>query len=52
MTIRSRLETVTFRHPFRIRGIERVLPAGTYEVVTDEETIEVLTSRPIAASPP
>jgi hypothetical protein len=52
MTIRSRLETVTFRHPFRIRGIERVLPAGTYEVVTDEETIEGLTSRPIAALPP
>ena len=43
MTIRSRRETVTFKHPFRIRGIERVLPAGAYEVVTDEETIEGLT---------
>ncbi|SDJ86891.1 hypothetical protein SAMN05216338_107022 [Bradyrhizobium sp. Rc2d] len=43
MTIRSRRETVNFKHPFRIRGIERVLPAGTYEVVTDEETIEGLT---------
>jgi hypothetical protein len=42
MTIRSRRETVSFRHPFRIRGVERVLPAGTYEVVTDEETIEGL----------
>ena len=51
MTIRSRRETVTFKHPFRIRGIERVLPAGAYEVVTDEETIEGLTFsayRPIA----
>ena len=42
MTIRSRSETVTFKHPFRIRGIDRLLPAGAYEVVTDEETIEGL----------
>jgi hypothetical protein len=39
---RSRRETVTFRHPFRIKGIERQLPAGPYEVVTDEEMIEGL----------
>jgi hypothetical protein len=25
---RSRRETVTFNHPFRIKGIERRLPAG------------------------
>lgn len=43
MTIRSRRETVTFRHPFRMRGIDRLFPAGVYEVVTDEETIEGLT---------
>ena len=43
MTIRSRRETVTFKHPFRIRGIERLLPAGAYEVITDEEAIEGLT---------
>lgn len=43
MTIRSRRETVAFKHPFRIRGIERVLPAGAYEVITDEEKIEGLT---------
>lgn len=42
MSIRSRRETITFRHPFHIRGIERELPAGPYEVVTDEETIEGL----------
>lgn len=42
MTIRSRRETVTFKHPFRIRGIDRLLPAGPYEVVTDEEMIEGL----------
>ena len=28
MTIRSRRETVTVRHPFRIRSMERFLPAG------------------------
>jgi hypothetical protein len=39
---RSRRETVTFKHPFRIKGIERQLPAGAYEVVTDEEMIEGL----------
>lgn len=42
MTIRSRREVVTFKHPFRIRGIDRLLPEGAYEVVTDEETIEGL----------
>jgi hypothetical protein len=42
MTIRSRREFVTFKHPFNIRTIERLLPEGTYEVVTDEETIEGL----------
>jgi len=43
MTIRSRRETVTFRHPFRIHGIERVLPAGAYQVIADEETIDTET---------
>jgi len=42
MSIRSRRETITFNHPFRIRGIDRMLPAGAYEVVTDEEMIEGL----------
>jgi hypothetical protein len=42
MTTRSRRETVHFKHPFRIKGIDRLLPSGAYEVVTDEETIEGL----------
>ena len=42
MTMRTRRETVTFNHPARIKGIERLLPAGAYEVVTDEEMIEGL----------
>ena len=42
MTTRSRRETITFKHPFQIKGIDRILPAGAYEVVTDEEMIEGL----------
>jgi hypothetical protein len=39
---RSRRETVVFKHPFRIASIERLLPAGSYEVITDEESMEGL----------
>ena len=42
MITRSRRETLTFRQPFRISGIDRLLAAGEYEVVTDEEMIEGL----------
>lgn len=42
MITRSRRETVVFKHPFRIKGVDRQLPAGSYEVVTDEEMIEGL----------
>lgn len=42
MTVRSRRETVHFKHPFRIKGVDRLLPPGAYEVVTDEEMIEGL----------
>jgi hypothetical protein len=42
MTTRSRREIITFRHPFQIKGIDRVLPPGPYEVITDEEMIEGL----------
>ena len=42
--IRSRREVVTFNHPFRIRGIDRLLLAGDYEIVTDEELIEFLSA--------
>lgn len=40
MTMRSRREKVHFRHPFQIKGIDRLLPPGDYEVITDEEMIE------------
>jgi hypothetical protein len=42
MTTRSRREQIVFKHSFRIKGIERELAAGTYEVVTDDEMIEGL----------
>jgi hypothetical protein len=42
MTIRSRRETVTFRNSFRAHGIDRLLPAGSYQVIADEETIHAL----------
>ena len=42
MTVRSRRETITFKHPFRIKGVDRLLSAGAYEVITDDEMIEGL----------
>ena len=42
MSTRTRRETIHFRHPFRIRGIDRQLAAGAYEIITDEEMIEGL----------
>ena len=33
---------MVFLHPAQIEGLERLLPAGSYEVVTDEEMIEGL----------
>ena len=40
--MRSRREMVHFKHPFRIKGIDRSLAPGAYEVITDEEMIEGL----------
>ena len=42
MNMRSRRETITFKRPFRIKGVDRLLSAGAYEVITDEEMIEGL----------
>ncbi len=33
---------MTFNRPFSLEGIGRSLPAGSYEIVTDEELIEGL----------
>jgi hypothetical protein len=42
MTTRTQRKTVVFSRPFRLKGVDRVLPPGAYEVVTDEELIEGL----------
>jgi hypothetical protein len=40
MIARSLTKTVAFSKPFLLKGIDRMLPAGEYRVVTDEELIE------------
>ena len=42
MATRTQRKIVVFSHPFRLKGVDRVLPPGDYEVVTDEELIEGL----------
>jgi hypothetical protein len=42
MFTRSHSKSVVFSHPFELKGVDRTLPAGSYEVVTDEELIEEL----------
>jgi hypothetical protein len=40
MTIRTSKKTVTFKWPFNLAGFDRELPAGAYNVETDEELLE------------
>lgn len=40
--MRTKRSTLIFRRAFTLKGIERSLPAGAYELVTDEELIEEL----------
>ncbi len=42
MTTRTRSNIVVFKHAFLLPGVDRVLPAGGYRVVTDEELIDGL----------
>ena len=42
MTTRTSGKTVTFAHRFLLKGVDRILAAGDYRVVTDEELIEQL----------
>jgi hypothetical protein len=39
MTVRTRSTSVTFLHPFFLKGVDGVQPPGTYAVETDEEQI-------------
>ena len=38
MTMRTTSKTVTFHRPFRLQGVDHVLPPADYRVMTDEET--------------
>jgi len=42
MATRTSEKTVTFSRPFLLKGVDRILAAGDYRVVTDEELIEQL----------
>jgi hypothetical protein len=42
MVTRTKRVTLTFKHPFSLKGVDRRLKAGEYEVVTDEELIDEL----------
>ena len=42
MYTRSKEVTISFAHPFLVKGIGRILPPGDYRIVTDEEMIEGL----------
>jgi hypothetical protein len=42
MTTRTRRKFVVFKNPFELKDVGRVLPPGSYEVVTDEELVEGL----------
>jgi hypothetical protein len=40
MQTRTRDNTWTFANAFSLKGVDRVLPAGSYRVATDEELVE------------
>jgi hypothetical protein len=42
MIPRTTRKIVTFIYPFLLKGIDRTLPPGDYQVVTDEELIDGL----------
>ena len=42
MTTRTNSKTVSFARPFLLKGVDRILAAGQYKVITDEELIEEL----------
>ena len=42
MLTRTRDKMWTFSKPFTLKGVDRLLPAGSYRVSTDEELIEGL----------
>jgi hypothetical protein len=42
MTVRTATKSVTFCHPFSLKGADGLQPAGTYAVETEEEAVPAL----------
>jgi hypothetical protein len=42
MFTRTRRNNIVFSHPFELKGVDRILPPGSYQIITDEELIEEL----------
>jgi hypothetical protein len=42
MTIRTQRAISAFARPFLLKGVDRLLPPGSYEIVTEEELIDGL----------
>ena len=42
MTVRTIRKTISFLRPFYLKGVDRLLRSGDYQVMTDEELIEGL----------
>ena len=42
MTTRTHRGSVVFNHPFLLKGVDRILPPGKYQIVTDEALIDGL----------
>jgi hypothetical protein len=40
MNKRTRSNIVVFKHPFKLKGADRIFPPGGYRVLTDEELID------------
>ena len=43
MALRTTRSSITFTAPFDLKGIAGTLPAGSYDVETEEEIIETMT---------
>jgi len=52
MTVRTSRKSVTFTQPFSLSGIDKVQPAGTYTVETEEELLPGLSFPAYGASRP
>ena len=42
MIMHTKRTSMVFQYPFLLKGVDRLLPPGKYEIVTDEELIEEL----------